>query len=199
MKLYHVSYLPVDNFVLRVPKNRTKGEDDKTPRLSCADTIEGCVQAKPNSFLYIQQCLTSGLPCLMFIHEFDIPDDYPGLIGPGELEERYGVADASLTGEYCFTEMIPEYKRSVRKVIDLAVDFFGLVEKVSFARKLSRTDFFIAKYLFVYNLMHPDHPILPERAVENEEVRDVLQKLYREILDKEKTPEQNVKQGRPCP
>ena len=48
MKLYHVSYDPIPWFVLRVPDHRLPDEDCTTPRICLGDSVENCVNAKPD-------------------------------------------------------------------------------------------------------------------------------------------------------
>ena len=45
-KLYHLSLGTPTKLTPRVPKDRLKGEDDSTPRISLCPTIEDCFNTK---------------------------------------------------------------------------------------------------------------------------------------------------------
>lgn len=107
MKLYHVSYDRIENFVLRIPKNRLPMEDSTTPRICLSTSIERCVNAKPCQGEALYFARQQGLRVAFYVYEFDteqIPAE--NLIPPKMLQEHYGVLDAEKNKEYWIVENI---------------------------------------------------------------------------------------------
>lgn len=111
MKLYHVSYDRIENFVLRIPQNRLPMEDSATPRICLSTSIKRCVNAKPSQgeALYIAQ--EQGLRVAFYVYEFDT-ESIPAknLIPPKTLKEHYGVLDAEQNEEYWIVGSIVPYQ-----------------------------------------------------------------------------------------
>lgn len=101
MKLYHVSYDPIPWFVLRVPDHRLPDEDFTTPRICLSDSLENCVNAKPDqaTALYLAKQFEVRVP--LYVYEFDTADIPDGaLVGPVALSQSGKVSDAEQHHEY---------------------------------------------------------------------------------------------------
>lgn len=119
MKLYHISYDKVLNFVLRVPKNRLPEEDSTTPRICLSTSIEKCVNAKPNQAQALYLAKKQSFRMAMYVYEFhtdEIAEDK--LIGPKQLKEKYHVLDAINNNEYWLLDCNVPYQEMRYEVID---------------------------------------------------------------------------------
>lgn len=101
MKLFHVSYDPIQRFVLRVPDHRLPDEDCMTPRISLSDRIERCVNAKADQATALYLAKKFGLRVALYVYEFNT-DDIPAgaLVDPALLAKSGKVADAERNHEY---------------------------------------------------------------------------------------------------
>jgi len=117
LRLLHLSYDPVENFVLRVPKNRLKGEDDKIKRICLAPTIEDAINAKPGGAISVKIAKDRGIPLLLYVYEAVIPREL--LISPVEIFRTFNVKDAIHNQEYWATE-VPQFQEKIF-VMDNAV------------------------------------------------------------------------------
>lgn len=123
MILYHVSYRPISQFLLRVPPHRLWDEDAVTPRICCSSSIENCINAKPQRTEFLNLCLDLQLPCIIFVYQFDVSVSDPGIFTPKQLADRNLVADAMENEEYWICDHVPFYQTHVFKVDN--VTFFG--------------------------------------------------------------------------
>lgn len=118
MRLYHVSYMPVNSFYPRVPRNRLPNEDSVTPRICFAPSIEQCVNAKPYPGDFIGYCLEDNQPCLLFVYSFDYdPDRDDFVISPEELSEAR-VYDALWSEEHWATAVPSNLEEHIYRVVD---------------------------------------------------------------------------------
>lgn len=102
MKLYHVSYTPVQEFVPRVPECRADGEDAITPRICFTPRIESCINAKPSGMLPIIASAQIGIPLAIYVYEIDLADyRREELLTPPEVEQNLHCSDATFNREYC--------------------------------------------------------------------------------------------------
>lgn len=102
MKLYHVSYTPVQEFVPRVPECRADGEDAITPRICFTPRIEFCINAKPSGMLPIIASAQIGIPLAIYVYEIDLADyRHKELLTPPEVEQNLHCSDATFNHEYC--------------------------------------------------------------------------------------------------
>lgn len=133
MKLYHLTKdLNHDGrFFPRIPNCRAEIEDNTTPRICFANSIEGALTALPvpagSSFLELNE----SFGCVWKVFELetdDIPND--AIISPKELYEEGKVLDSWLTGEYWLTQPI-DLSQSAYYIIvnELDVDEIGIEER----------------------------------------------------------------------
>lgn len=109
-RLLHLSYDPVEKFMLRVPQNRLKEEDGETKRICLAPSIEDAINAKPGGAAGIRIAQERKIPLLLYVYEATIPHE--SLIPPVEVYKAYGVLDAIHNQEYWATE-VPQFQESV--------------------------------------------------------------------------------------
>lgn len=149
MILYHVSYKPIKNFILRVPKHRLADEDNTTPRICCSTTIENCIMAKPGQTEFLYLCMEHNLPCILYVYEFNVKSDDPNVIVPTQLQESNAVPDAEILQEYWLCNKIPEFKEYVFKVNDVfrSGDWLNRVELTN---EISKFDFLFVNLALDY-------------------------------------------------
>lgn len=125
MKLYHVSYVPVQEFVPRVPECRAEGEDTITPRICFTPQIESCINAKPSGMFPIIQSAHMRIPISIYVYEIESEDyDHDELLTPPEVKRLLHCKDAIVNQEYCLL-CSPKYLKSVRKeVIGYEADWY---------------------------------------------------------------------------
>lgn len=130
MKLYHVSYRPIDHFELRIPAYRLFDEDAETPRICCSNTIENCINAKPERTDFLDLCIERNLPCVLFIYTFEVDPLDPNIVSSKELEQRGLVPDALQNQEFWMCNRIYPYEESIFKITK-AVSLGKGVDKVT--------------------------------------------------------------------
>jgi len=111
--LLHVSYDPVTNFELRVPKYRLDEEDCITKRICPAPDIESAINAKPGRASAIEAAIRLKIPICLFVYTAMVPREK--LIFPGRLATDYGVKDAFLTQEHWALE-VPDFVEHIYMV-----------------------------------------------------------------------------------
>ena len=109
ISLYHLSYDPIEQFSLRVPKYRVPGEDDSVRRICLAPCIEDCINAKPGRGEIAQIALERKIPLVLYLYKVEMPRRNPCLIHPVSVYRDYGVSDAIHNQEYWLTR-VPEFE-----------------------------------------------------------------------------------------
>lgn len=143
MILYHVSFMPAGPLHPRVPEHRLPCEDSVTPRICCSTSVEGCIMAKPDGLDYLLMCREIGLPCVLYVYNFDVEEWEwdKTIVTPHTLEQKYGVLDAVWNQEHWLLEDRP-YEKTVCKVVDFDC-FYGELKRVWTSHILSSSDFFL--------------------------------------------------------
>lgn len=98
IRLHHVSFDPVSNFIPRVPQNRLETEDAVTKRICLSTSIVHCLNARPSRGDAIAAALRRKFKLCLFVYTADVP--VTQLITPRELTACYGVTDAEENEEY---------------------------------------------------------------------------------------------------
>ena len=102
MKLFHVSYTPVQEFIPRVPECRADGEDTITPRICFTPRIESCINAKPSGMLPIIASAQIGIPLAIYVYAIEVADyRREELLTPPEVKRSFHCHDAVINQEYC--------------------------------------------------------------------------------------------------
>lgn len=118
MKLYHVSYDPIPWFVLRVPDHRLPDEDCTTPRICLGDSVENCVNAKPDQATALYLAKQFGVRVPLYVYEFDTEDIPDGaLVEPKALSQSGRVSDAEHHHEYWLLDDGVPYQETRYEVI----------------------------------------------------------------------------------
>lgn len=101
-KLYHLSLQTPTKLTPRIPKDRLKGEDDITPRISLCPTIEDCFRAAPWAVSYFEKKKYKGEDReLIRVLEFDIKNIGMENILDNEYITKHAlVPDAPDTNEF---------------------------------------------------------------------------------------------------
>lgn len=124
-KLYHVSLdlTHTGVFTPRIPESRMDSEDDVTPRICVADSIEGCLTASPFGAHYLSESLLATDDCVKI---FVIDTEKLGLtssdvIPPDFLYQSGQVDDAYLSGEHWILHgfTVPPEDQSVVRITGL--------------------------------------------------------------------------------
>lgn len=108
-KLYHLSLNCdiIDEFIPRIPKNRAKDEDNITPRISLAESINGALSAVPWGGTVLDEQFWEEGATLVRVYEFDIEDlNIENLLLPEYLYSKDLVIDSRITREYWYLEPI---------------------------------------------------------------------------------------------
>jgi hypothetical protein len=133
--LYHVSFDPVEEFILRIPKNRCPGEDDVTPRICFAEGLHLAVSSMPqggqalrgmlefNEKYKVKTKITPILHCYM-CREWEQPGVF---LPPEQIKDKVG--DAEGTREW-WAIKIPKVNHVMMQIFDAkfrdATDKFGV-------------------------------------------------------------------------
>lgn len=124
MKLYHVSYTPVQEFVPRVPECRADGEDTITPRICFAPRIEFCINAKPSGMLPIIASAQIGIPLAIYVYAIELADyRREELLIPPEVKQTLHCPDAVINQEYCLLCKPRNLTVSRREIVGYTVNW----------------------------------------------------------------------------
>lgn len=100
MQLYHVSYERIKHLIPRVPQHRLPGENNAIARICFSDSIEKCINAKPNQADAIYLAQKVGFPIGVWVYSINV-EDYAAkeVMHPDAVYEA-GVIDAKQNHEY---------------------------------------------------------------------------------------------------
>lgn len=142
MKLYCVSYEPILQLKPRVPKHRLDSEDNTTPRICCSPSIEDCLMSKPGQTEFLELCLDSGLPCILYCYSCEAAPEQPGVLCPEEVES-HGVQDAVALQEYWVCDESIHWTEQVYRVLNAKFlpNMGNWLDKVVLTDQLTDTDF----------------------------------------------------------
>ena len=110
--LYHVSLEPIAQFVPRIPKNVTSGENQTIARICLSESVTNCINKMPghaSSLIGLKLC---DIDPIIYIYEFRIRSNNKHLLTPEDLHDMVPDFD----GEYWLTKTpkaIREYKALV--------------------------------------------------------------------------------------
>lgn len=184
MKLYHVSYFPVKEFIPRVPKYKLTGEDDKVPRICCSTSIEKCILAKPSRTDYLNLCDKYKIPCVIYLYTFEVNPDNPDVIPPKSLVDDYGVKDALETNEYWLCNRVPDYEETVCIVTGITREGDRLL-KVHLSTEVEESDL-IFVHLFEHFQDDGEEGAFPD---------EVLPRIWNDLMEWYKKERMNKKEG----
>lgn len=113
-------------FTPRVPENRMDDEDETTPRVCVAPTLDGCFSSAPFGGVDLDDTLVDNHG-IFKVFEIDVADLFlqeDKIITPEDLYERYGVDDALLTGEHWILDriVVPKEKQRIIHVTEFSED-----------------------------------------------------------------------------
>jgi hypothetical protein len=143
--LFHVSfnYLDKRDFTLRVPSHRLDGEDDRTGRISFAETLEGCFNSMPDGASALRGMIKGATEewkrPLFFVYMVVVSDrNKDGFVTPYELKYNHGVKDADVNREHWAVNRIPD--DMIMSVIDIESAVFYESNSVLGKSKLAVKD-----------------------------------------------------------
>lgn len=122
MELFHVSYKKIDQFSPRVPANRADGEDDMTPRICFAESIVGCINAKPSGIGPVLSGLLYKIPVTLYVYSIQTEDYADGVLMPPIcVQELLHCPDAVVNCEYALLSKPKTIRERVYKVKDITL------------------------------------------------------------------------------
>lgn len=155
MKLYHVSYTPVQEFVPRIPECRADGEDAITPRICFTPRIESCINAKPSGMLPIIASAQIGIPLAIYVYEIDLADyRREELLTPPEVEQNLHCSDATFNHEYCLLCKPRHVTVSRKEIVGYEVEWHDelpYLKRLIAVESNSKWSFFWEKFTTVAN------------------------------------------------
>lgn len=116
--LYHLSLEPAQlDLYPRIPSNRKKGEDGKTPRICVSSSIEGCLSAVPWGGVNLAEIFNEDESALIRVYEFDVSEvGLDNIIPPDYLFQTDKVRDAYENGEHWITKRVDPSKTYLIKL-----------------------------------------------------------------------------------
>lgn len=168
MELFHVSYKPVENFSPRVPANRAEREDCEIPRICFAESIVGCINAKPSGICPILSGLTHHIPVALYVYSIQT-EDYGSdvLMPPICVQEILHCPDALANCEYALLCKPKNIREQVFCVKDVVLRKNGYsVQNLVLEENPKDADAHILMQLTQFvNLRKGLHNILPEQIL----------------------------------
>jgi hypothetical protein len=117
--LHHVSFDPINEFVLRVPDTCAPQEDNKTPRVCLSEYVNTAIQAMPHGgralrgMLLMRNKITPLLNLYVTAY-----DGQCGFVPPNELMKKHGVCDAVMNSEWWAIDTVPKLEHRIIKIFD---------------------------------------------------------------------------------
>lgn len=139
---YHVSLVPVEKFVPRIPKTTYEQEDRTINRICVTTNIQKALQAAPQMGNILKAFLDNGIQPIVYIYTFDEKDfEKDEYKTPDEIVEY--VADAIQNQEYWLLKEPKKYTCKKYYITDAWIkefrDMFGITENFCINAHLKQT------------------------------------------------------------